>query len=189
MRRRAAGLARLARLFGPFAVAALVLNLYPFRPQGHAFLLAGFTAAVFEAIGLKAEVFITQRLLPCGAMGAVLVASCLVEVKQSVIENMAPVLTRLFRPLLTLALRAFLATMLGTGRGIDVQRAVLSASTCSSSWPSASRCARPPRGTRRGRSRRRSSAAGPRRPSSRPRRGPGRRIGTRRHWRHPALGL
>ncbi len=88
-------------------------------------VLAAFTVAMFEAIGLKAEVFVTQWLLPCGAMGAVLVGSWLVEAKQGVIENMAPVLTRLFTPLFTLVLLVFLATMLVTGRGIDVQREVL----------------------------------------------------------------
>lgn len=88
-------------------------------------VLSAFTVAMFEAIGLKAEVFVTQWLLPCGAMGAVLVGAWLVEAKQGVIENMAPVLTRLFTPLFALVLLAFLVTMLVTGRGIDVQREVL----------------------------------------------------------------
>jgi hypothetical protein len=55
----------------------------------------------------------------------VLVAAWLVEAKQSVIENMAPVLSRLFTPLFALVLMAFLATMLWTGRGIDIERDVL----------------------------------------------------------------
>jgi len=42
-----------------------------------------------------------------------------------VIENMAPVLTRIFTPLFTLTLLAFLGTMLWTGRGIDVERNAL----------------------------------------------------------------
>ncbi len=88
-------------------------------------VLSLFTVAMFEAIGIKAAPFIQQWLLPCGAMGAALVASWLVEVKQGVIENMAPVLTRLFTPLFTLFLLAFLGTMIVTGRGIDVQREVL----------------------------------------------------------------
>lgn len=88
-------------------------------------VLSLFTAAMFQAIGLRADGFITQWLLPCGAMGAVLVGSWLVEVKQGVIENMAPVLTRLFTPLFTLVLLVFLVTMIWTGRGIDVQREVL----------------------------------------------------------------
>jgi hypothetical protein len=48
-----------------------------------------------------------------------------VEAKQSVIENMAPVLTRLFTPLFTILLLAFLGTMAWTGRPIDVKREVL----------------------------------------------------------------
>jgi hypothetical protein len=55
----------------------------------------------------------------------VVIASWLVEAKQSVIENMAPVLTRLFTPLFAAVLVAFLATVLWTGRAIDIQRDVL----------------------------------------------------------------
>lgn len=175
--KRGLGAAVLVRLLIPFAAAAAVVNLYPFRPRGHTFyldvihlpialwlvvglayvgsrwrptnermnfvrfsgelfiyyvlialgggVLCAFTAEMFKAIGLRAEPVITQWLLPCGAMGAVLVGSWLVEAKQSVIENMAPVLTRLFTPLFTLVLLVFLATMVWTGRGIDVQREVL----------------------------------------------------------------
>ena len=47
------------------------------------------------------------------------------EAKQSVIENMAPVLTRLFTPLFTILLLAFLATMAWTGSPINVKREVL----------------------------------------------------------------
>ncbi len=64
-------------------------------------------------------------LIPCGAVGAVIVGSWLVEAKQSVIENMAPVLTRLFTPLFTVLLLVFLATMAWTGSPIDVKREVL----------------------------------------------------------------
>jgi hypothetical protein len=48
-----------------------------------------------------------------------------VEAKQSVIENMAPVLTRLFTPLFAALLVTFLGTLLFTGRGIDIERDVL----------------------------------------------------------------
>ena len=53
---------------------------------------------IFQSIGIDLEPFFESWLLPCGAVGAVVVASWLVEAKQSVIENMAPVLTRLFTP-------------------------------------------------------------------------------------------
>ena len=88
-------------------------------------VLTAFMAMTFKAIGLDAEPFFQSWLLPCGAAGAVLVASWLVEAKQSVIENMAPVLTRLFTPLFAAMLLAFLATWLFTGRGVDIERNVL----------------------------------------------------------------
>ena len=88
-------------------------------------VLAGFTGLIFQAIGVDIEPFFEQWLLPCGVMGAVVVASWLVEAKQSVIENMAPVLTRLFTPLFAAMLVVFLATQLWTGRGVDVRRDVL----------------------------------------------------------------
>ena len=47
------------------------------------------------------------------------------EAKHSVIENMAPVLTRLFTPLFTVLLLVFLATMAWTGSPINVKREVL----------------------------------------------------------------
>jgi hypothetical protein len=88
-------------------------------------VLTAFTALLFGAIGMNAQGFIGPWLLPCGAAGAVIVGSWLVEAKQSVIENMAPVLTRVFTPLFTLLLLAFLATMAWTGHPINVQREVL----------------------------------------------------------------
>jgi len=88
-------------------------------------VLTAFTMMMFQAIGMKPDWIAQEWLIPCGAMGAVLVGSWLVEAKQSVIENMAPVLTRLFTPLFTILLLAFLATMAWTGRPIDIQRNVL----------------------------------------------------------------
>ncbi|HXI03018.1 MAG TPA: permease prefix domain 1-containing protein [Candidatus Saccharimonadales bacterium] len=88
-------------------------------------VLTGLMAMLFRSIGFDIEPFFQQWLLPCGAMGAVLIASWLVEAKQSVIENMAPVLTRLFTPLFAALLITFLATLAITGRGIDIERNVL----------------------------------------------------------------
>jgi hypothetical protein len=88
-------------------------------------VLTGFTFMLFNAIEMKADWFVAGWLIPCGAAGAVVVGSWLVEAKQSVIENMAPVLTRLFTPLFTLLLLVFLATMAWTGHPINVKREVL----------------------------------------------------------------
>lgn len=88
-------------------------------------VLTGFTMMMFKAIEMNAAWFVAGWLIPCGAMGAVIIGSWLVEAKQNVIENMAPVLTRLFTPLFTVLLLVFLATMAWTGSPINVKREVL----------------------------------------------------------------
>lgn len=88
-------------------------------------VFTAFLGMIFKAIGINVGPFIGTWLLPCGAAGAVVVASWLVEAKQSVIENMAPVLTRLFTPLFAAMLIIFLGTRLWTGRGVDIERNVL----------------------------------------------------------------
>jgi hypothetical protein len=175
--KRRLGVAQVVRLLAPFAAAALVINLYPFRPGAHTGylaalhlpivlwlvaglayaglrwrdsaermhfvrfsgelfiyyvlialgggVLAGFTVMMFKAIGINAVPFVSEWLLPCGGMGAVIVGAWLVEAKQGVIETMAPVLTRLFTPLFTLFLLAYLGTMVWTHRGINVERETL----------------------------------------------------------------
>ncbi len=71
-------------------------------------LLISLTVGAFSAIGIDTGMFISEWLLPCGAAGAVIVAAGLVESKQSVIENIAPVLTKLFTPLFTAMLLALI---------------------------------------------------------------------------------
>ena len=88
-------------------------------------VLIGLTFGLFQAIGIDVEPQVESWILPCGIAGAAVVATWLVEAKQSVIENMAPVLTRIFAPLFALLLLAFLVTMVWTGRGIDVEREIL----------------------------------------------------------------
>jgi hypothetical protein len=88
-------------------------------------VLTAFTFMMFRAIETNPAWFVGGWLIPCGAAGAVIVGSWLVEAKQSVIENMAPVLTRLFTPLFTMLLLVFLATMAWTGSPINVKRQVL----------------------------------------------------------------
>ena len=91
---------------------------------GGAVLLASMRI-IFQSIGIDVEPFFESWLLPCGAVGALMVASWLVEAKQSVIENMAPVLTRLFTPFFAAVLVAFLGTLLWTGRGVGIERNAL----------------------------------------------------------------
>lgn len=165
------------RLAMAFIAAAVIINVYPFAPEGNTLVLAalhlpialwllvgiayaagrwndaegrmdfirfsgelfiyyvlialgggvftGFMMMLFQAIGIDAEPFLESWLLPCGAAGAVLVAAWLVEAKQSVIENMAPVLTRLFTPLFAVLLLTFLGTVAFTDNGLNVERDLL----------------------------------------------------------------
>ena len=89
------------------------------------FVVILFTFMMFRAIDMNPDWFVAGWLIPCGVAEAVVIGSWLVEAKQSVIENMAPVLTRLFTPLFTILLLAFLATMAWTGSPINVKREVL----------------------------------------------------------------
>ena len=156
----------------PFVAMALVLNLYPFAPDGatlplavvHSLVLlwivtgiayvdgawrsdrarmdfirftgewfvylvlialggavlAALTMGVFSAIGIDAALFVEEWLVPCGLAGAVVISGWLVEAKQSVIENIAPVLTKLFTPLFTVLLLALIVAGL-------IQRTVVGA--------------------------------------------------------------
>lgn len=88
-------------------------------------VFTGLTMVLFQAIGVKADWFAQQWLIPCGAAGAVIVAAWLVETRKTTAENIAPVLTRLFTPLFTLLLAAFLVTMALTGNPVDVKREAL----------------------------------------------------------------
>src|SRR5688572_22273269 len=84
-------------------------------------VLTAFTMMMFEALGLDLEP-VVEQWMPCCVAGAVPIAAWLVESKQGVAERIAPVLARLFTPLFTLLLLAFLATMLLTGRALEFHR-------------------------------------------------------------------
>lgn len=88
-------------------------------------VLSACMALTFRSIGVNPEPLFQQWILPCGAAGALLVAAWLAEAKQGVVENMAPVLTRIFTPLFTAVLLAFLATLMVTGRGVVADRDLL----------------------------------------------------------------
>ena len=66
-------------------------------------VLMGLTLAVLEPTGADPDTLVAW-VLPSGAAGAVVIAAWLVESKQRVVENMAPVLTLLFTPLFALML-------------------------------------------------------------------------------------
>ena len=161
----------------PFVVAALVVNLYPFRAgsatelvvalhlpvalwfavavpySGGALgshdrrmdfvrftgewliyyvlialgggVLLGLTGAILEPTGVVDLERIMEWVLPSGAVGAVVVAAWLVESKQRVIENMAPVLTMIFTPLFAVMLAGAAVVYAVTGFGGAFDRELL----------------------------------------------------------------
>ena len=88
-------------------------------------VLIGLTAGTFQALDLDPEWLIRDWILPFGVPGAVIVAAWLVEAKQSVVENMAPVLTRIFSPITALMLVGLFAAFVTTGNFVDVERDLL----------------------------------------------------------------
>jgi len=88
-------------------------------------VLAGLTAGAFGLFGVDTGTFIVEWLLPCGAMGAAIVAAWLVEAKQGVIENLAPVLTKIFTPLVAALLLALVVTIPVTWTGKPIDRNAL----------------------------------------------------------------
>lgn len=87
-------------------------------------VLLTLTALILEPISKDTEMVIDWVVGP-GAAGAVIVAAWLVESKQHVVENMAPVLTMVFTPLFALMLVAAVVTYSVTGLGQDFDRELL----------------------------------------------------------------
>jgi hypothetical protein len=88
-------------------------------------VLMGLTAGILEPTGVDVE-RVFEWVVPSGAAGAVVVAAWLVESKQRVVENMAPVLTMLFTPLFAVMLAAAAVTYAVTGLGDAFDRDLLS---------------------------------------------------------------
>lgn len=90
-------------------------------------IIVALVYSIFAAIGLD-----TQRVdqvmgwivLIC-VVGALFVCAWLVEFKKSAMENVAPVLTAVFTPVMTVALVSFLFVVAITGNLIEVERDVL----------------------------------------------------------------
>jgi len=87
-------------------------------------VLMGLTAAILEPTGVDVE-RIAEWVLPSGAAGGVIVAAWLVESKQRVVENMAPVLTMLFTPLFAVMLACAAVVYAVTGLGGAFDRELL----------------------------------------------------------------
>jgi hypothetical protein len=166
-----------AALLVPFAVLAVVLNVYPFDPDGSTLFLAashslvalwalvsvayaggrwrsdgrrmdyvrftgelaiyfvllalgggvliGLTLGTLGLVGVDFEPVLESWILPFCVPGALIVAAWLVEAKQNVVENIAPVLTRVFTPLTIVMLLVFLGVFSTAGGLLDVDRELL----------------------------------------------------------------
>jgi hypothetical protein len=88
-------------------------------------VLMGLTAGIFNPAGVDVD-RIAHWVLPAGAAGGVIVAAWLVESKQRVVENMAPVLTMLFTPLFAFMLACAAVVYAVTGLGGAFDRDLLS---------------------------------------------------------------
>jgi hypothetical protein len=87
-------------------------------------VLTGLTAAILAPAGVDAG-RIFEWVLPSGAAGAVIVAAWLVQSKQQVVENMAPVLTMVFTPLFAVMLTGAAIVYALTGLGGAFERELL----------------------------------------------------------------
>ena len=89
-------------------------------------VFSAFTLVMFNIIEIDVSPFVLEWMLPCGALGAVIVAAWLVEGRQNVIGNILPMLARIFTPLFGVMLLLLLAAMLGTGRWwTNIEREIL----------------------------------------------------------------
>ena len=175
--KRQVGVRTVAAIAVPFVVLAVVLNVYPFVPEGSTEVLAiihapvvlwllvglayvaeswrsdgrrmdfvrftgelaiyytllalgggvllGLTAGVLQLVGVDPEPVITEWVMPFAVPGALIVAAWLVEAKQDVVENIAPVLTRIFTPLTIVMLVAVLVALIASGGLVEVDRDLL----------------------------------------------------------------
>lgn len=78
-------------------------------------VLVGLTAGVLALVGVDFEPVLESWVAPLAVPGALVVAAWLVEAKQNVIENIAPVLTRIFTPLTIVMLLTLLGALATTG--------------------------------------------------------------------------
>lgn len=89
------------------------------------YILIAILAVVPMLVGLDPTAFLTEWVIPGGGAAAAVVATWLVEAKKSVIENMAPVLARVFTPLFTLAFVGLFVVVLISGDLANLDRDLL----------------------------------------------------------------
>lgn len=97
---------------------------YTLLALGGAVLIA-LTLATLRIIGANFQPVVDDWVLPFAVPGALVVATWLVEAKQQVVENIAPVLTRVFTPLTIAMLLVLLAVLATAGGFVEIDRTLL----------------------------------------------------------------
>lgn len=75
------------------------------------FVISGISMILFESIGIKAEKYVIEHFAVLVATASPVIAAYLVDQKRSVVENFAPILARIFAPLLLGVMLVFLGVM------------------------------------------------------------------------------
>jgi hypothetical protein len=88
-------------------------------------VLIGLTLGIFSLVDVDLEPWLEDWILPFCVPGALVVAAWLVEAKQNVVENIAPVLTKVFTPLTVVMLVALFAVLATAGDLAAVDRELL----------------------------------------------------------------
>lgn len=88
-------------------------------------VLAMFTMMIFSAIQIDLGWFIGNYFFVYGGCAAAMVTVYLVEAKKSMVENFAPILAKIFSPLFLIAMVAFLAVTVVSGKSPFVEREFL----------------------------------------------------------------
>jgi len=88
-------------------------------------VLVGLTSGVLSMIGTDVQPVMQDWVLPFAVPGALVVAAWLVEAKKNVVENIAPVLTKIFTPLTIVMLLTVLAALATAGGLSNVNRDLL----------------------------------------------------------------
>src|SRR5690606_25503779 len=89
-------------------------------------VLLGLTIGAFDALKLNdADEVVVEWVVRFGPAGAVVIAAWLVEAKQNVVENIAPVLTKVFTPVTIAMLAVLLAGFVAAGDLVEADRQLL----------------------------------------------------------------
>jgi hypothetical protein len=88
-------------------------------------VIMALTVGTFDALDMDVEWLIQDWVLPVGVAGALVVAAWLVEAKQNVVENIAPVLTRVFTPITAIMLLTLLGAFVVAENLVEVERDLL----------------------------------------------------------------